>query len=125
MQKGVLFHFGCIIVRSSFIVGYYFFKSVEISCLGYLIGVLFLYKAKYGGSIGVFGSNVYWPRLLHSFTYILSGILMSIKTLQSYAFIPLLLDVVIGVCVFWYHYKITLPRKQRIDENINVLLNDF
>lgn len=98
LQKTVLFHGGCVPIRICLILLYYFYNSFEISSITFLIGVLFLYKAINGNSIGVFGSKVYWPRLFHSLTYVTSGVLMCIKNTQKYAFIPLLIDVVIGIC---------------------------
>ena len=107
----LLFLFGCILVRSIFVViAYYIPKNLlpYFGYLGILIGIgfilTFLFNKKKGST---FGQKAWWHNLrpFHALLYLLFGYLSINK--NNYSFLPLLIDVLLGLFSFIvYHFSI-------------------
>lgn len=102
--KITLFNSICLASRVGIVLLLYFFPYQEMSILPLLIGFGFLYQKLKNDKKGFFGSSVYWPRLIHSFTYITAGILLLIEETRKYAFWVLAADIILGFFVFWSYY---------------------
>lgn len=111
-KRFLLFIFGCISIRLLFV---YIAKTVDKSYLPILgllalipaIGFFYIFftKSRETGP-EVFGEKIWWNnlRILHGLLYLIFAILAI--TRQSYAWIPLLIDVSIGLLSFLYfHYS--------------------
>lgn len=74
---------------------------LESLCLA--IGLSFIYQFFKGNMIGGFGGKVWWGnlRLVHAFNYLAYAIL-SYNNIE-FAYVPLLLDVIIGLIRFLVH----------------------
>jgi hypothetical protein len=99
----IIFLSVCIVIRSLFV---YIAKTIDkkhLPKLGYIalvMGAGFLYTYFINRKIGSFGQKAWWNYLrpVHSFLYISFGILAIQK--NSNAYIPLLIDVIIGLIAF-------------------------
>ena len=109
----VLFLFGCIVVRSLFVVIVKYINKKYLPYLGLIallpaIGFIIIYLGNYRKTGGeVFGEKIWWNNLrpVHACLYILFSLLAFKK--NDYAWVPLLIDVLIGLFSFlFYHYKI-------------------
>ena len=111
-KRFLLFIFGCISIRLLFV---YIAKTIDNSYLPILgllalipaIGFFYIFftKSRETGP-EVFGEKIWWNnlRILHGLLYLIFAILAI--TRQSYAWIPLLIDVSIGLLSFLYfHYS--------------------
>ena len=111
-KRFLLFIFGCISIRLLFV---YIAKTVDKSYLPILgllalipaIGFFYIFftNSRETGP-EVFGEKIWWNnlRILHGLLYLIFAILAI--TIQSYAWIPLLIDVSIGLLSFLYfHYS--------------------
>ena len=109
-KRFLLFLIGCIGVRFLLV---YISKNINKKYLPYMglmallpaMGFLYLFltgKRKTGGE--VFGGKIWWIKLrpVHAFLYILFAIMAFKK--ESNAFIPLLIDVSIGLTAFLYYH---------------------
>jgi uncharacterized membrane protein YccC len=109
-QKLLLFHTACLAARIGILLLYFFFPSIEISIIAFVIGSGFLFqwlrfsKESSLATTGAFGSTVYWPRFFHFFTYYTAATLMLIEKTHSIAYIPLIVDITIGWMIVCYHY---------------------
>jgi len=111
-KRFLLFIFGCIFVRTIFVVVAKKINKKYLPYLGYLalfVGISFLniyfFKPRSTG-VEVFGDKIWWNdiRIVHGFLYILFAV-YAIKK-ESFAYIPLLIDVIFGLVMFLlYHYK--------------------
>ena len=111
-KRFLLFIFGCISIRLLFV---YIAKTIDNSYLPILgllalipaIGFFYIFftNSRETGP-EVFGEKIWWNnlRILHGLLYLIFAILAI--TRQSYAWIPLLIDVSIGLLSFLYfHYS--------------------
>ena len=109
-KRFLLFLIGCIGVRFLLV---YISKNINKKYLPYMglmallpaMGFLYLFltgKRKTGGE--VFGGKIWWIKLrpVHAFLYILFAIMAFKK--ESNAYIPLLIDVSIGLTAFLYYH---------------------
>ena len=108
-----LFLLGCIVVRSLFVIIAKFINKKYLPYLGLLallpaIGFIVVYLGDYRKTGGeVFGEKIWWNNLrpVHASLYILFSLLALKK--NDYAWVPLLIDVLIGLFSFLlYHYQI-------------------
>lgn len=122
--KIILFHCGCLVARVGLVLLFYFFDYAALSSICFLISGGFLSVSKlpeigvckcmFNGEArikreeGAFGSRVYWPRKVHAFFYMLTGVLLIVRVTRAYAFWGLVGDIVVGYTVFVYHY---LPKE--------------
>jgi|UniRef100_A0A6C0BY48 hypothetical protein len=111
-KRFLLFIFGCILMRFSFVI---IAKKINKKYLPYLgllalipaIGFLYIYLNGYrkrGGE--TFGQKIWWNDLrpMHAILYLIFSYLALNKNRNSY--FPLLVDVIIGLVSFlFYHYK--------------------
>ena len=111
-KRFLLFIFGCISIRLLFL---YIAKTIDNSYLPILgllalipaIGFFYIFFTN-SRDTGpeVFGEKIWWNdlRIVHGLLYLIFAILAI--TRQSYAWIPLLIDVSIGLLSFLYfHYS--------------------
>jgi hypothetical protein len=119
-KRFLLFLFGCILVRSIFV---YIAKTISLDYLPYL-GVLallpaigffyiFLTKSRQTGQ-EVFGEKIWWNNLrpIHGLLYLLFAIFAIQK--KSFAWIFLLIDVILGLSSFLIHHYTIGSFKQLI-----------
>ena len=110
-KRILLFLLGCILLRSIFVIIAKKINKEYLPILGYLallpaIGFIYIFltdKRRTGGE--VFGNKIWWNNLrpVHASLYIMFALLAIKKS--SYAWIPLLIDVLIGITSFSiYHF---------------------
>tara|TARA_Y100000389_G_scaffold204574_1_gene258083 strand:+ start:10109 stop:10450 length:342 start_codon:yes stop_codon:yes gene_type:complete len=99
------FIFGCILVRILFVVMAYKIDRIYLPYLGILaiiptIGFLAIYFGLIKRKSGAFGQKIWWNDLrpVHAFLYLCFTILAINK--KKYSYIPLLIDVLIGIIFF-------------------------
>ena len=111
-KRFLLFLFGCIGTRTLFVYLAYIANITYLRYMGYLsilpaIGFFYLFltgSRKTGGE--VFGDKIWWNNLrpLHGGLYSLFA--YHAITGNQYAWVYLLVDVIIGLVSFlWFHYK--------------------
>ena len=116
LQKRILlFLLGCIIVRLLFVYIAYIINPRYLKFLGFLaiivsIGFITIYLfglRKTGPE--TMGQPIWWDSLrpFHSLMYLIFGIL-AILGIQKYAWIALLVDVLVGLTAFIIHHKLFL-----------------
>lgn len=102
----ISFLFGlCIAIRFSIAFAVYkmyntnYSKYLSIILLIMGLGFIYQYMAKVR-KVGAFGQKIWWHnyRPIHAILYILGGVLLYMK--NKYAFIPILLDTIIGIIVY-------------------------
>ena len=107
----LIFIFGCLVIRSIFVLGSYKilkhnykFLRMVMSILALWIGISFLMQYKRHKKVGAFGGPAYWHpfRLVHGVTYVVFGLLAMANVKQAY--LILLLDLLIGLLVFTNNY---------------------
>lgn len=112
-KRFVLFLFGCIAVRSLFViiaknVNKKYLPSLGLLALLPAIGFLTIYFGGYRKTGGeVFGNKIWWNELrpVHASLYLMFAYLAFNKS--DIAYVPLLIDVIIGLTVFLiYHGSI-------------------
>lgn len=112
-KRLILFLFGCIVIRFLFVLIVKYINKKYLPYLGLLallpaIGFIVVYLGDYRKTGGeVFGEKIWWNNLrpVHACLYILFALLALKK--NDYAWIPLLIDVLIGLISFLlYHSKI-------------------
>tara|TARA_Y100000389_G_scaffold203258_1_gene251103 strand:+ start:4394 stop:5149 length:756 start_codon:yes stop_codon:yes gene_type:complete len=104
------FLFGCILIRSLFVIIAYKISKEYLPYLGILalipaLGFLLIYFDIIERSSGAFGQKIWWNNLrpIHALLYISFAVLAIKKS--KYAYVPLLVDVLIAVIAFFvYHY---------------------
>lgn len=111
-KRFILFIFGCILVRSLFVIIAKKINKDYLPFLGYLallpvIGWIYILVSK-SRQIGMetFGEKIWWNKLryLHASLYLIFAILAINK--YDKAYIVLLIDVLIGLVSFLiYHYN--------------------
>jgi hypothetical protein len=108
-----LFLFGCIFIRSLFVIIVKYINKKYLPYLGLLallpaFGFIIIYLGNYRKTgREVFGGKIWWNNLrpVHGSLYILFSLLAFKK--NSYAWVPLFIDVLIGIISFFiYHYGI-------------------
>ena len=81
-------------------------KNLKYFLAGFclVIGLSFIYQYFKGNMIGGFGGSVWWGnlRILQALNY-LAYVIMSYNDI-SYAYFPLLIDVMIGLLGFTFHH---------------------
>lgn len=111
-KRLLLFLFGCITFRLFFVYLARTLSPINLRYMGYLalipaIGFLVIY---FGGlrktGPEVFGGKIWWNALrpIHALLY-LTFAYMAIHNMNN-AYVPLLIDVLIGLGAFLYHYFI-------------------
>lgn len=111
LQKRMLmFLFGCIVVRSLFVLIVKYINPKYLPILGLLalipaIGfiIIYLFDLRKRGN-ETFGQKIWWNSLrpVHASLYILFALLAFKK--NKYSWIPLLLDVIFGLIAFIHHH---------------------
>ena len=111
LQKRMLmFLFGCIVVRSLFLLIVKYINPKYLPILGLLalipaIGfiIIYLFDLRKRGN-ETFGQKIWWNSLrpVHASLYILFALLAFKK--NKYSWIPLLLDVIFGLIAFIHHH---------------------
>ena len=110
-KRFMAFLFGCITVRSLFVWISYKISPKYLPYLGFLalfpaLGFLFIFFGGYRKTGGeTFGQKIWWNDLrpIHAALYLCFTYLAINKNKKS--FIPLLIDVIIGLIAFlMYHY---------------------
>lgn len=110
-KRYFLFLVGCIGVRSLFVLGAKklnkkYLPYASVPALAIAIGFLYVYftgSRKTGRE--VFGEKIWWNDLrpIHATLYLVFAYLAFIQS--SYAYVPLLIDVVLGLLAFLnYHF---------------------
>jgi len=109
-QRFLLFFFGCIGIRSLFVIIARYINTKYLKYLGYLallpaIGFIYIYLTgtrKTGAE--VFGEKIWWNNLrpIHSILYFLFSYNAIIGNKQSWRY--LLVDVLIGLISFLIHH---------------------
>lgn len=112
-NRFVLFLIGCIVIRILFVIIAKYINKKYLPYLGIIalipaisFIIIFLGDFRKTGS-EVFGGKIWWNDLrpIHACLYLLFALLALKK--NKFAWIPLLLDVLIGLISFFlYHYKI-------------------
>jgi hypothetical protein len=111
IKRFALFLFGCITVRTLFVIVAKVINKDYLPILGIIaliigLGFLIIYLGGYRKTgPEVMGQEIWWNDLrpVHALLYFTFAILAFRKS--DYAFIPLLLDVFIGIGAFiYYHY---------------------
>ena len=111
-KRFVMFIFGCIIVRFSFVAIAKYINKKYLPYLGILaliqaLGFIIIYIGNYRKTgPEVLGSKIWWNNLrpVHACLYILFA-LYAFKR-SKYSWIPLFLDVVVGLFAFlFYHWN--------------------
>lgn len=108
-KRIVLFLFGCIVLRSYFV---YVAKTVDPTTLSYLafpalcvsFGLFyFFFSGTRTTGPETFGEEIWWNRLrpVHGTLYLLFALCALSSTYNQYAFLFLLLDVIIGLGAFF------------------------
>lgn len=101
----LLFIFGCLPIRlglvvcSAFLWNYWQFRIVA-TIIALIIAIGFLRSKT---TKGFFGNPSYWPRTLHALTYFI--FVSVLLTYPKYAWIPLLVDICIGIFVVSNYYN--------------------
>ena len=112
-KRFIAFLFGCILVRSLFIVIALKINRKYLPYLGILAlipasGFLYIYFGNYRKKGGeTFGQKIWWNHLrpLHAMLYLIFAYLAIKKSKISYK--PLLIDVIIGLLSFlYYHWSV-------------------
>jgi len=119
-QRFLLFLFGCIGIRSLFVIIARYINTKYLKYLGYLalapaIGFIYIYLTgtrKTGAE--VFGEKIWWNNLrpIHSILYFLFAYNAIIGNKQSWIY--LLVDVIIGLISFLHLFSFKTPI---LDEN--------
>ena len=106
----IMFLFGCIIVRSLFVLVAKYINPTYLPILGLLAlipatGFIVIWFGLIKRDKGTFGQKTWWDnlRLVHASLYILFALLAFKK--NKYSWIPLLLDVIIGLGAFINHHS--------------------
>jgi len=109
-QRFLLFLFGCVGIRSLFVIIARYINTKYLKYLGYLallpaIGFIYIYLTgtrKTGAE--VFGEKIWWNNLrpIHSILYFLFAYNAIIGNKQSWKY--LLVDVIIGLISFLIHH---------------------
>lgn len=110
--KKILFHSACITLRLAITTLIYLFPKKEAAAWPLLVAVGFAWQTIHGNATGAFGSTVYWPRPIHMLTHLIAAVLLLVSSTAKYAFLSLLADTILGIIVFWYHYR-SLPNALR------------
>jgi hypothetical protein len=119
-QRFLLFLFGCVGIRSLFVIIARYINTKYLKFLGYLallpaIGFIYIYLTgtrKTGAE--VFGEKIWWNNLrpIHSILYFLFAYNAIIGNKQSWIY--LLVDVIIGLISFLHLFSFKTPI---LDEN--------
>ena len=114
IQKRFLaFLFGCILVRSLFVLVAMKANKKYLPYFGILailpaVGFLYIYFGNYRKKVGeTFGQKIWWNHLrpIHALFYLTFAYLAIKKSPHSYK--PLLIDVIVGLLSFlMYHYSV-------------------
>ncbi len=112
-KRILLFLGGCIVIRSLFVILAKYIDSKYLPYLGYLALIIsfgffyiFLTGSRKTGP-EVFGGKIWWNNLrpIHGSLYLLFAISAIMK--KSYAWVFLLIDVIIGLFAFLYNHFIS------------------
>ena len=109
IQKTIVyFIFGCVLIRSSFVLIAKKIDNDKLPYLGYLalipaFGFAYSYFIK-SRDTNMFGLNAWWHnlRIVHSLLYLLFAIYAIQK--KEFSYLVLLIDVLIGVISFSMHH---------------------
>lgn len=106
----ILFFLVCFVVRVLLVVGAYKLRTKPIDWINYLITSIslvvsfgFIYNDIRGKKCGFFGNPRYWSGVSHGIMWIIFAILFS--TVPRWAWIILLLDIIVGVGFVINFYK--------------------
>ena len=109
-KRFFLFLFGCISIRFLFVLIAKYINKDYLPYLGIIalipaIGFTIIYLGDYRKK-GAFDNNAWWNNLrpVHASLYILFALLAIKKNI--YSWIPLLIDVVIGIFAFLLYHKV-------------------
>jgi len=109
-KRKIMFLFGCIVVRFLFVLISKYINPRYLPILGILalipaagFTVIYLFDLRKRGN-ETFGQKIWWNNLrpIHASLYILFA-LLALKE-NKYSWIPLLLDVIIGLGAFINHH---------------------
>jgi len=106
-----IFNLVCVPLRIGIVLLVYYYAKSETSILTWLIGLSFLYRYLYPTDKGFFKSKIYWSRLFHAITYITCSIMLLVEETRDYAYIVLIVDIVLGFLTVWNHYQPALVKK--------------
>ena len=109
-KRFLLFLFGCLIVRFLFVIVAIKINKKYLPYLGVIsiipaLGFIYIYLGGYRKSGGeTFGQKIWWNNLrpIHAILYSIFSYLAIMKNNNSY--IPLLMDVIIGLVSFIFHH---------------------
>ena len=110
-NKIYLFFFGCVIIRTLFVI---ISKKIDQNKLPYL-GLLalipaigFTYSYIRDNKVGAFGGRAWWHnlRIIHSLTYLLFAIYALQK--KKFSYMVLAFDLLFGILAFINHYFIKI-----------------
>ena len=114
MNSKLLFLLGCIPARlgitwiaSRFHT--YPLLGVPFLLIGLGFALIYIFGLrKRGAEVG--GGLIWWNDLrpIHSFFYILTGLLLYLQWMPSKAYIPVLIDTLFGLAAFTFHYHALL-----------------
>lgn len=107
LKKILLFFFGCVIVRSLFVLAAKKANKENLKYFGYIglvISLLFVYAYFKNNKVGAFGGPAWWHkfRIVHALLYFVFGIMAINGNEDSY--LVLLADLILGLLLFSNHY---------------------
>ncbi len=112
LKRNLLFLIGCIGTRTSFVLLAKFLNKQYVTYMGYLalfiatgFSIIYLTGIRETGT-EVFGDKIWWNNLrpLHALLYFIFAFLAITK--NDYAWVPLLIDVLIGLVAFFVLRKV-------------------
>ncbi len=112
LKRNLLFLIGCIGTRSAFVLLAKFLNKQYVTYMGYFalfiafgFSIIYLTGIRDTGA-EVFGDKIWWNNLrpLHASLYFIFGLLAI--TQNDYAWVPLLIDVIIGLFAFFVLRKV-------------------
>ncbi len=110
-KRLLLFLFGCIGVRTLFVIMAKYLDKKYLPIMGYIaiiialgFSIIYITGSRKTGP-EVFGDKIWWNNLrpVHALFYFIFAYLAITKS--NYAWIPLLIDVLIGLSSFLYFHK--------------------
>ncbi len=112
LKRNLLFLIGCIGTRTSFVLLAKFLNKQYVTYMGYLalfiatgFSIIYLTGIRETGT-EVLGDKIWWNNLrpLHALLYFIFAFLAITK--NDYAWVPLLIDVLIGLVAFFVLRKV-------------------
>lgn len=110
-KRLLLFLFFCIGTRTLFVIMAKYISKKYLPLMGYVaiiialgFSIIFLTGSRQTGP-EVFGDKIWWNKLrpIHAMLYFIFAYLAITK--NDYAWVPLLIDVTIGLSAFLYYHK--------------------